>query len=118
MTDRTKKGVWPLCFFFLARCLSGCAACGPPFTRHLTQTMTLERVLQVAAEEGYGTSREVAQYKGYRLLCFARGEGGGGDEVFLVVNGQGRPMLRNVAYDRMDRETLVNFVEDLLRHNG
>lgn len=105
-----------LCLFICSLCLAGCTVYQPPFTQHLTQTMTFDMVLRVATEEGYGRYSEVAQYKGYRLLCFERGEGG--DEVYLVVNSHGKPMLRTMDYDRLDREKLVNFVDDLLKHKG
>lgn len=109
------KACRALSLFIVSLCLTGCTAYQPPFTQHLTQAMTFDKVLQVASEDGYGRYSEVAQYKGYRLLCFVQGESG--DEVYLVVNSQGRPMLRTMAYDSLDREKLINFVDDLLKHN-
>ena len=114
MTDSVVKTCGVLCLFISSLFFAGCTAYQPPFTQHLTQDMTFDRVLRVAVEEGYGSYSEVAQYKGYRLLCFARGAGG--EEVYLVVNSQGRPMMRTMAYDRLDKEKLVNFVDDLLKH--
>lgn len=105
-----------MCFFALSLCFAGCASYQPPFTHHLNQRMTFADVLSVAQEEGYRSYCEIADYKGYRLLCFKNGEGEG--DVFLVVNKLGKPMLRTLEYGTIDEAKLVNFVDDLLRHTG
>jgi len=78
--------------------------------------MTLVDVLSTAQEKGYGGYCEIAEYKDYHLLCFKNDEGG--DDVFLVVNERGNPMLRTLEYGRIDEAKLVNFVDDLLMHEG
>ena len=98
-----------LSLFFVA-----CAAYQPPFTHHLDQRMTFAEVLSVAQEKGYGSYCEIADYKGYRLLCFKNDEGVG--DVFLVVNKLGKPMFRTLEYGTIDETNLVNFVDDLLIH--
>lgn len=103
-----------ICFLALSFSFAACAAYQPPFTHQLDPRMTLAEVLSVAQEKGYGNYCEIADYKGYRLLCFKSDEGGG--EVFLVVNKRGRPMLRTLEYGRIDETSLVNFVDDLLMH--
>lgn len=108
-----KAGSW-ICFFVLALLLASCAAYQPPFTHHLDQRMTFADVLSVAQEKGYGSYCEIADYKGYRLLCFKKAEGEG--DVFLVVNKLGKPMLRTLEYGTIDETKLVNFVDDLLLH--
>lgn len=103
--------------FFLVLSLSfvACAAYQPPFTHHLDQRMNFADVLSVAQEKGYGSYCEIADYKGYRLLCFKNDEAGG--DVFLVVNKLGKPMLCTLEYGTIDEANLVNFVDDLLIHS-
>jgi hypothetical protein len=105
-----------ICCFVFSLFFAGCATYQPPFTHHLTQGMTFAEVVSVAQGEGYGSYWEIADYKGYRLLCFKNGEGR--DNVFLVVNKLGKPMLRTLEYGTIDEAKLVNFVDDLLRHTG
>jgi len=103
------------CFLVLSLFLAACTAYQPPFTQHLDQRMTFADVLSVAQEKGYGSYCELADYKGYRLLCFKNDEGVG--DVFLVVNKLGKPMLRTLEYGTIDETKLVNFVDDLLTHS-
>jgi hypothetical protein len=98
----------------LSLTVTACAAYQPPFTHYLNPGMTFADVLYVAQEQGYGSYREIADYKGYRLLRFRNDEVGG--EVFLVVNKLGEPMLRALEYGRIDEAKLVNFVDDLIIH--
>lgn len=105
-----------ICFFALSFSLAACTAYQPPFTHHLDPRMTFADVLSVAQEKGYGGYCEIADYKDYRLLCFKNDESG--DDVFLVVNKTGNPILRTLEYGRIDEAKLVNFVDDLLIHEG
>lgn len=94
--------------------LGGCAEYQPPFTHYLTHDMNFETVRAVAAEKGYHSFSQVADYRGYRLLDFVKNDDG--SEVFLVVDPERRPVMRTFGFGRIDSDTLVNFVDDLIQH--
>lgn len=99
---------------FLGISLWGCAEYQPPFTHHLTPDMNFPTVEEVAREKGYHSYYEVAAYKGYYLLCFENQDDR--PEVYLVVNQQRQPVLRSMGYRQIDKDKLIHFVDDLIRH--
>lgn len=100
--------------FFAVLSLGACTEYKPPFTHYLTSEMDFVEVQHIAATHGYEKHCEVAEYKGYCLLNFK--QTGGGDDVFLVVNEQHRPVLRTFGFGKIDNAKLVHFVDDLLMH--
>ena len=100
--------------FFAVLSLGACTEYKPPFTHYLNPEMDFASVQHIAASHGYEKYCEVSKYKGYCLLNFEKT--GGGDDVFLVVNEQQRPVLRTFGFGEIDNEKLVHFVDDFIKH--
>ncbi|MCB2183704.1 MAG: hypothetical protein KQH63_16845 [Desulfobulbaceae bacterium] len=95
--------------------LAGCTEYQPPFTHHLKPEMDFDTVKAVAAQKGYTRFSEVGNYKGYCLLCFKKADGG--EDVYLIINTERKPVLRTLGYGQIDEKKLQHFVEDLIKHN-
>ncbi len=100
------------CVFLFMLFLGGCAEYQPPFTHYITPDMDFETVRSVAAEHGYASFKKLAEYRGYQLLDFVKNDGS--NEVFLVVDVELRPAMRNFGYGKIDSKQLVHFVDDLI----
>lgn len=112
MNTGMMKGLLAAAVVFIA---TACAEYRPPFTCLLDGGMTFAQVERIAAREGFLKHRVAAGYKGFRLLGF---EKEGCDEVFLIVDRQGRPMFQTMGYGVLSRRQLVNFVDDYLKHQS
>ncbi len=108
--------IFPFSFILYLSSFAACTSYQPPFTHYLCHTMTFAEVLKVAKQNKMSVYEEIAVYKGYRLLCFKSDTSG--PDVFLIVNLEGKPVLRNFQNGMMNDRILINYVEDFDRHNN